>query len=176
MFHVFFLGGFCPYKARSFTASGTCQVLGIAGECSPGQSIASMERLHTSTLGEWAITCCLRLVEKVEESEQTWKMQRKAQRISKIHQNNPKHVMLGYLGWFYTQSGCFTGPKSLTLSQAMLWTLTPLLSSDAAKDSRETPAVSRPLVPAAKKNVMRFEWFDQIFCRWNSDDFFVEPW
>jgi hypothetical protein len=63
--------------------------------------------------------------------------------------------MLGYLGWFYTQSGCCTGPKSLTLSQAMLWTLTPLLSSDAAKDSRETPAVSRPLVPAAKKT-----WWD----------------
>lgn len=113
-----------------------------------------------------------------------WRIRRNMENATKSSKNlkdPPKqsktwYVMLGYLGWFYTQSGCCTGPKSLTLSQAMLWTLTPLLSSDAAKDSRETPAVSRPLVPAAKKNVMRFEWFDQIFCRWNSDDFFVEPW
>ena len=54
MFHVFFLWflpllspllHLKPVELAKFSRR-------IAGECSPGQSIASMERLHTSTLGE----------------------------------------------------------------------------------------------------------------------------
>jgi hypothetical protein len=50
-------------------------------------------------------------VEKVEESEETWKMQQKAQRISKIHQNNPKHGMLCWDIWggFILKAGVVLG-------------------------------------------------------------------
>ena len=108
-----------------------------AGQCSPGQSIAPLERLlHTATLGEWAITArtaVLSIRQSIENGSKRYKQ----------FKDPPNHFYRTVLYVFFCcrliiKVACvLQGLRPWQWANAMFWTLTPLVSSDAAKDSRE---------------------------------------